>query len=166
MESVLVETSEQPSNIDHVWLDVQAGEAGRLRISLSTSSRQSRVAGFDPRVWLGIAKAGWINLPTPGLHQAKPLDYREIELAQRIEYLAYDRIGLEQLLVEKARSAVFAEAWGELYVRRHAGIHQVHSRRGSYAVPEDCVGKDGALQFYFRDPDVRELFLFKFAGQP
>ena len=46
------------------------------------------------------------------------------------------------------------------------GIHQLHSRRGSHAVPKDHLGRDGAVQFYFAESQRSELLLFKFAGQP
>ena len=72
------------------------------------------------------------------------------------------------MLVEKAESAVRIEIWGELYARKKMGLHQIHSRRASCAVPEDKVGSDGALKFFFEaDPDrFAELLLFKFCGQP
>jgi hypothetical protein len=58
------------------------------------------------------------------------------------------------------------EAWGDFYFRAHIGVHQIHSRRASNAVPRDLIGRDGAIQFYYREPRVREMLLFKFAGQP
>ena len=58
------------------------------------------------------------------------------------------------------------QAWGDLYIREHPGIHQVHSRRASCAVPRDIVGRDGALRFYFGRDTVCETLLFKFCGQP
>ncbi len=164
--SVIVEEEEDARKIDHVWIQVRAGKFGRMQISLSTCSRQSRAAGFDPRVRVGIIRSSWSELPAAGLRSATPLNYTVLEAAQSIEYPAYDRVALEELLVEKARRAIYAKAWGEFYLRAQRGVHQIHSRRGSFAVPRDLVGQDGALQFYFRQPDVREMLLFKFAGQP
>ena len=82
------------------------------------------------------------------------------------EFATIEREALEQLLLEKTRRATFVEAWGELYVRAHIGIHQVHSRRAGLAVPRDVIRKDGAVCFYFERPNHRELLLLKFEGQP
>ena len=163
---VVIETSDRPEKVDHVWIDVRAGEFGTLRISLSTCSRQSRAAGFDPRIWLGTVRSLWSELPVAGVFPSHPLNYAVLDSAQPIDYVPFDRPALEELLLEKASRAVCAEAWGELYVRGHAGVHQIHSRRASFAVPADQVGRDGALQFYYQDPAICELLLFKFAGQP
>ena len=160
-----METSHDEEKIDHVWIDIRAGEHGPLRISLSTSSQISRNAGLDPRLRLGIVPSTWTELPTAGLEPASGLEYGPIEAAQPVAYVTYPRPALEALLVTKARLALFAEAWGELYAHSHAGVHQVHSRRASLAVPADVIGKDGALQLYFAEEHRREMLLFKFAGQ-
>ena len=162
----LVETSDRAEKIDHVWLDLRTSESGILRLSLSTCSRQSRNAGFDPRVWLGVVRSVWSELPAAGIYPADPLDYAAIESIHPIDYAPYDRPALEHLLTEKARRAVCAQAWGEFYVRGKAGLHQIHSRRASFAVPMDRVGQDGAVQFFFEEDKVSEMLLFKFAGQP
>ncbi len=151
--------------IDHVWIEIEAGADGRLSLSLSTCSRPSRLAGFDSRVRLGIVGSTWSELPAAGVSRAQHLDYAVLEAEHAIEYLAHDRIELEKILLEKAGRAVCAEAWGEFYIRGHVGVHQIHSRRGSFAVPKDYVGQDGALQLYY-EGGGRELLLFKFAGQP
>lgn len=161
-----METSEDAQKIDHVWIDVRAGEHGALRISLSTSSRFSRNAGLDARLRLGVVFSTWTELPAAGVEPASGLDYATIEAAAAVDYVTYERPALETLLVKKARRAIFAEAWGELYAHAHAGVHQVHSRRASLAVPVDVTGRDGALQLYFADDCRREMLLFKFAGQP
>lgn len=165
LAGVLVESSDRPEKVDHVWLDIRAGDFGHLRISLSTCSRQSRAAGFDSRVWIGTVRSTWEALPAAGLFPGKPLNYAVIESTHPIDYVPYERPMLEALLIEKAGRAVCAEAWGELYVRTHAGVHQIHSRRASFAVPVDQIGQDGALQFYYQD-SACEMLLFKFAGQP
>jgi hypothetical protein len=82
-----------------------------------------------------------------------------------VGYVEYERHALELLLTAKAKAAVFIEAWGELYVRTHLGIHQVHSMRASCSVARDFVGRDGAIRFYFLD-GTADLLLFKYCGQP
>ena len=164
--SVAIEVEEDERKIDHVWITVRAGTAGRLQISMSTCSRHNRAAGFDPRVRVGTIESPWSELPEAGVREVPSLDYGVIEAARPVDYIAHDRMAMEQLLVEKSRRAIFVEAWGEFYVRTHIGVHQVHSRRGSLGVPRDVVGKDGAVQFYYREPRVREMLLLKFVGQP
>jgi hypothetical protein len=164
--SVAIETADDDSKIDHVWITVRAGMVGRLQISMSTCSRHNRAAGFDPRVRVGTIESAWSELPDVGVREVPPLDYGLIEAAHPVDYAAHDRPAMERLLVEKSTRAIFVEAWGDFYVRAHIGVHQVHSRRGSFGVPRDVVGKDGAVQFYYREPHVREMLLLKFAGQP
>jgi hypothetical protein len=164
--AVAVETEEDERKIDHVWITIRAGEFGRLQISLSTCSRQSRAAGFDPRIRIGILTSSWDELPAAGLREVTPLDYRVLESVEQIRYTPYERRSVEEMLVTRARRAICVEAWGDFYVRAHIGVHQIHSRRGSNAVPRDLIGRDGAIQFYYREPNIREMLLFKFAGQP
>ena len=164
MIRVLVETSERPEKIDHLWIDLSAGSEGILRVSLSTYSRQSHAAGVDPRVWLGIVDSTWRELPAAGVNPAHPLNYSALESVHPIDYVPYDRPALERLLTKKSGRAVFAEAWGSLYLRGRPGVHQIHSRRASYAVATDRLGEDGALQFFYEE-GVAEMLLFKFAGQ-
>ncbi len=162
----MIETSDRPEKIDHVWIDLHAGAAGLLRLSLSTCSRQSLAAGVDPRVWMAVVTSPREVLPTAGVELSSPLDYAKIEEAPPSAFAPYERETLEQLLIVKARRARWAEAWGELYLRGHVGLHQIHSRRASLAVPTDHIGEDGALRFYYDTGDPCELLLFKFAGQP
>ena len=164
--AVAIEQDSDERKIDHVWITVRAGEVGRLQISLSTSSRQSRALGLDSRVRLGIISSAWSELPVAGVREARGIDYAAIEAETQITYTPFERRALEEFLVERARRAVFVEAWGEFYVRAHIGIHQVHSRRASFAVARDVIGQDGAVQFYFPQPNRREMLLFKYAGQP
>ena len=164
--AVAVETDADSRKIDHVWITVHAGDFGRLQISLSTMSRQSRAAGFDPRLRLGIVSSEWNELPPAGVRRAAGLDYAMLEAEEAIDYVAHERTALEELLVAKARRAIFLEAWGAFYLRAHIGVHQVHSRRASFAVPRDLTGHDGAVRFYFTEPNQSEMLLFKFAGQP
>jgi hypothetical protein len=161
----MAELGRVASNIDHFWITIRLGVTGSLRIALSTHSRQSAAAGFDPRVRLGMVTSGWTELPAAGLLTSPGLDYRAIEAATPVTYVAYERPALEALLTEKTNRAIFLEAWGELYLRDHPGIHQVHSRRASYSVPKEYLGRDGAIRFYFRDTTA-EMLLFKYCGQP
>jgi len=138
---------------------------GPLRIALSTHSRQNAAAGFDARMRLGVVATSWSELPAAGVGKFGGLDYRTIEAASPVAYLEYERPALEFLLIDHVQRAVFIEAWGELYVRTHVGIHQVHSMRASCGVARDLIGRDGAIRFYFPD-GTAEMLLFKYCGQP
>ena len=164
--AVSVEIAEDERKIDHVWITVRAGAFGRLQISLSTCSRQSLAAGFDPRVRVGILASAWDELPPAGVREVTPLDYGVLESAEHIHYTPHERPVIEEMLVSRAHRAMFVEAWGDFYVRAHIGVHQIHSRRASHAMRRDVVGLDGAIQFYYQEGDVREMLLLKFAGQP
>ncbi|HWM25176.1 MAG TPA: hypothetical protein VNP98_10150 [Chthoniobacterales bacterium] len=158
------EIDRNPANIDHFWITIQMGDAGPLRIALSTHSRQNAAAGFDPRVRVGVI-GGERDLPAAGLFSSSGLDYGALEAETPVTYLEYERPALEILLADKTRRAIFIEAWGELYVRNHLGIHQVHSMRASCSVLRDFIGRDGAIRFYFADGRA-EILLFKYCGQP
>jgi hypothetical protein len=159
------ETNRVPANIDHFWITIGIGIGEPIRIALSTHSRQNAAAGFDPRLRLGIVHSSWEQLPVAGLVKSTCLDYHALEAASPVSYIEYERPALEQLLTEKITRAIFVEAWGELYVRTHLGIHQVHSMRASCSVPRDYIGRDGAVRFYFAEENRRELLLFKYCGQ-
>jgi hypothetical protein len=160
------ETDRVPSNIDHFWITIGMGGGEPIRIALSTHSRQNAVAGFDPRVRVGIVTSPWLKLPAAGMAEFPGLDYHAIEAAGPVTYVHYERPALEALLAAKAERALFIEAWGELYVRHHLGVHQVHSRRASCSVLKDYQGRDGAIRFYFGDNATAEMLLFKYCGQP
>ena len=160
------ETDRVPANIDHFWITIGMGTGEPIRIALNTHSRQNAAAGFDPRLRIGVVASTWTELPPPGLLKSPGLDYRQIEAASAVTYVEYARPELEALLMDKARRAIFIEAWGELYVRTHLGIHQVHSMRASCSVLRDFVGRDGAIRFYFVEDARSELLLFKYCGQP
>jgi hypothetical protein len=159
------ETDRVPANIDHFWITVGTGSGEPIRIALSTHSRQNAAAGFDPRMRVAIVASAWTELPPPGLVKSQGLDYRQVEATSSLAYTEYDRAMLETLLTEKTGGAIFIEAWGELYVRNHLGIHQVHSMRASCSVLRDFVGRDGAIRFYFPEEARTELLLFKYCGQ-
>jgi hypothetical protein len=154
-----------PANIDHFWISVDARTGEPIRIALSTYSRQNAAAGFDARMRVGIIPSRWSELPPAGIEKFGGLDYPSIEAASPTDYVEYERPALEILLSDKAKRAVFIEAWGELYVRTHVGIHQVHSMRASCSVPRDLIRRDGAIRFYFPD-GTAQMLLFKYCGQP
>lgn len=159
------EQNADPRNIDHFWITIRAGRFGSVRISISTSSRQHAMAGFDPRMRLAIVSSTWSELPPSGVFPVPGLNYAQLESAQPVVYRETERPALEKLLAAKARRAVFVEGWGALYLRDQPGIHQVHSRRASSSVPTDHVGRDGAIRFYFAENRTAEMLLFKYAGQ-
>lgn len=158
------ETDRVPANIDHFWITIGTGSGEPIRIALSTHSRQNAAAGFDPRMRVGLVTSVWKELPPAGLLKSTALDYRQIETASPVTYVEYERPLLETMLTEKTSRAIFIEAWGELYVRNHLGIHQVHSMRASCSVLRDFVARDGAIRFYFADARTERL-LFKYCGQ-
>ncbi|MEQ1861848.1 MAG: hypothetical protein ABMA13_18165 [Chthoniobacteraceae bacterium] len=165
--AVELEATEDPTLLDRVWLTVEAPPFGRLRISLNTLSRLNRDAGFDASVRVGIVKVTWQEKPAPGLAEDPGQSYAKIEAAFPVSYAALERDALAELLIERAKRAVRAEVWGDLYAAgEHLGIHQVHSRRASAAVPSDVRNRDAALKLYYPEENAAELFLFKFAGQP
>ena len=114
---------------------------------------------------VGRIPSTWRELPAAGLFKSDGLDYQAMEAASPLVYLEYERPALELLLSGNAQRAVFIEAWGELYVRTHVGIHQVHGMRASCSVARDLIGRDGAIRFYFPDSSA-EMLLFKYCGQP
>ena len=160
------EIDKVPANIDHFWITIQMGDAGPLRIALNTHSRQNAAAGFDPRIRVAVIATPSLALPAAGIFPSNGLDYAVLEAEMPVVYLEYERTALEALLADKTRRATFIEAWGELYVRNHLGIHQVHSRRASCSVLTNYIGRDGAIRFYFTEEERTELLLFKYCGQP
>ena len=164
--TVAIEESNDPLKIDHVWLTLEVPPFGRLRAAINTVSRINRDAGFDPRVRVGIVRSAYTEKPATGLEECSGQDYARIEATQKIEYEPYEREALAEMLVTKMKAAVRVEVWGELYARDHLGIHQIHSRRASSAVPRDYKNRDGALKLYYPTENLAELMLFKFCGQP
>jgi hypothetical protein len=160
------EVDRVPANIDHFWITLSVGTGEPIRIALSTHSRQNAAAGFDPRVRVGIVPSTWSELPPAGMAGCRGLDYHEIEMAEPVVYLEYERPALERLLTQKTERALLIEAWGELYIRNHLGLHQIHSRRASCSVLQDYQGRDGAIRFYYGDNATTEMLLFKYCGQP
>jgi hypothetical protein len=162
---VEVEAGSDPTEMDHVWLTLEVPPFGRMRAAVNTLSRLNRDAGFDSRVRVGVVASTWTEKPQTGLVEERGQDYTLIEASLPVTYVPFEREALTELLVTKAKLAVRAEVWGDLYARDHLGVHQIHSRRASCAVALDIKGRDGALKFYYSD-NTAELFLFKFTGQP
>ncbi len=163
--TVAVEESEDPLKIDHVYLNLEVPPFGRLRVCINTLSRISREAGFDPRIRVGIIKSTYEEKPQPGLEECAGLDYAKQEEKHGIRFEAMEQPALTEMLVTKMKIAIRAEIWGELYARDHLGLHQIHSRRASKAVPIDLKGRDGALKLYYPTENQAEAFLFKYDGQ-
>jgi hypothetical protein len=161
----VVERDRSHERIDHLWITVHAGQFGRLRIAINTTSVQNRERGFDPRIRVGIVRSIYNELPETGIVPAEPLDYGALEKSQFVAFQEYERQDLESLITRKTGEALLIEGWGEIYVRGHLGIHQVHSRRASCVVKTDYIGRDGAIRFYFTEART-EMLLFKFCGQP
>ena len=161
---IQIEPHPDETRVDHVWMDVQVPPCGRVRLSVNTLSWLNERAGFDPRMRLGIISSTFEEKPEPLIETAPPLDYRLIEQNTPIEYVLYDHDPLEALLLAKGQRAMRIESWGELYLREHLGVHQLHSRRASCAVAQEFLGRDGALKLYYPD-QTTELLLFKFCGQ-
>jgi len=164
--TVAVEESDDPLKIDHVYLNVEVPPFGRLRASINTLSRLNRDAGFDPRIRVGIIRSTWTEKPQPGLEECVGLDYAKQESKHNVFYESYDHEPLTEMLVTKMKAAIRVELWGELYARDHLGIHQLHCRRASSAVPIDLEHRDGAFKLYYPQDNATEAFLFKFSGQP
>jgi hypothetical protein len=164
--TVAVEENEDPSKIDHVYLNVEVPPFGRLRVAVNTLSRLSRDAGFDPRVRVGIIKSTYTEKPQPSLEECNGLDYAKQDEKHGVKYEIYEQAALTEMLVAKMKAAIRVEIWGELYARDHLGIHQIHSRKGSKAMPHDVPNRDGALKLYYPQDNAAEAFLFKFDGQP
>ena len=162
-----VEQHEDPAQIDHVWITMNAGNARPVFVAVNTLSKRNRDAGFDGRVRAGILRGTWHKLPELGCHVCPGFDYAEVESRSNAYFEHFGRRSLERLLVETTRRATLLEVWGTPYFRKdRSGIHQVHSRKPSCAVSEDVPNRDGALQFYFVRDQSSTLFLFKFCGQP
>jgi len=152
--------------IDHVWLHVKAGDHGTIRISLNTWSLKSFESGYDPRIRVAIVTSRWRKLPALGIFPSNGLNYADILTMNSASFCEYERMALEQLIGSKFGRSLVVEAWGEVYLRGHRGIHQVHSRRASAVIGTDRVGRDGAVRFYYEEGMTTHLLLFEFFGQP
>jgi len=164
--SIRVEEHPDDEHVDHVWITLDIGMSEPVVLSVNTISRRNLLAGFDPRIRVGLIRGHWEFLPPRGATVCGSLDYSEIETSTNVFYEHRTRQEMEALLLSRGRGALLAEAWGAPYRNHRCGVHQIHSRRASCAVPDDLAGRDGALKFYFDQEHATELFLFKFCGQP
>ena len=160
------EVTEDPATADHVWITLEVPPFGRVRAAVNTWSSLSLAGGFDPRIRVAIVPSTYVEKPAPSLIEDPGQDYRKIEAAFKVAYTEYEREAVSELLIERGKKAVRAEVWGDLYAKEHLGVHQIHCRRASDAVPTDLRNRDGALKLYYAEESSAELFLFKFHGQP
>ncbi len=151
--------------LDHVWISMDPGLSVRVMVSVNTFSIRNAAAGFDPRVRLGLMRGTWDRLPERGINECHRFGYDEIPGIGAVDFLPMERVFLESMILDRVHQAILLEAWGTPYHRDISGIHQIHSRRGSYAVSESIEGRDGALRFYFREEQRMETLLLKFCGQ-
>jgi hypothetical protein len=156
----------EPTDADHVWLTLEVPSLGRIRTVINTVSKLNRNAGEDSRVRVAIQDSTWSEKPQTGLLESDGQNYAVVEASSELKNKEYEQTELAELLAARAKTAVRAEVWGDLYARDHLGVRQIHSRRASKAVTEDVIGRDGALKLYYSDENKAELFLFKFYGQP
>lgn len=159
-----IEPNENVDRIDHLFVTLHAGAAGVIEMALNTYSLRNLRRGLDPRVRLAVVSSTWSALPEAGIFPSTGLAYATIEAENSVVYHGFERAALEELLIEKIKSAVFVEGWGDLYLRLQPGIHQVHSRGKSAVAPNDS-GRDGAVRFYFEQGAATELILLKYFGQ-
>jgi hypothetical protein len=160
-----VELPDHKVSPDHVWISLDPGFSVRFMISVNTYSIRNGQAGFDPRVRLGIIRGTWEYLPERGVSEWHHFSYDEIPGIGEVDFRPLERVFLEQMLLDQVHHAMLLEAWGSPYQRQLPGIHQIHSRSASCAVPETAHGADGALRFYFHEERRMEMLLFKFCGQ-
>lgn len=150
---------------DHVWITMDPGLSVRVMVSVNTHSIRNGQAGFDPRVRVAVIRGVWKALPERGINECHRFSYGEVPGITEAEFRPLERVFLEQMLLDRVHQSILLEAWGTPYHRELPGIHQIHSRRGSCAIPESIEGRDGALRFYFREENRMETLLFKFCGQ-
>ena len=162
LESVNQHSRAEP---DHLWITMDPGLSLRVTISVNTLSLRNQDAGFDPRVRVGIVQGTWEHLPERGIEECHRFSYEELAGIDSVDFIPLERVLLEQLLMDKIQRARSLEVWGTPYHREMPGIHQIHSRRASCAVPESVDGRDGALRFHYAEGQRTETVLMKFCGQ-
>ena len=161
-----IESHRDPRLVDHVWITMDAGIHAPVMVSVNTTSRRNRDAGFDDRIRLGTLRGSWTMLPPRGFAASRGQSYESLEKSSNIFFEHMDQEAMENFLIDTTHRAIRLEVWGAPYHRRtKPGIHQIHSRRASCAVREDIVNQDGLLQFYFAENSTL-LVLMKFCGQP
>ena len=162
------ELSRREENIDHVWISMDCGIGPRITVSVNTRSLHNARAGADSRVRIGRVRGTAKHLPPRGAKILPSFDYGAFEAANNIFYEHMERRVAEAFLLEICRRSIRMEAWGAPYRRGEVeGLHQVHSRRASCAVPRDLQGLDGGLKFFREAEGEYEwtVVLTKFCGQ-
>ncbi len=160
-----IESPKRPENLDHVFVNLDAGVSAPIVLSINTLSFRNRMAGHDARIRAGVLRHVWQKPPSPGLYSLESFDYGTVEFLEPVEYRELERTEVEDFFAGHCSSCRLVEAWGVPYHRSQPGLHQIHSRRASCAVPEDLIGRDGAVRFYFDEGRISELVLLKFCGQ-
>jgi hypothetical protein len=163
----VVEDALRPERIDHVWITIEPQSRLKMRLAINTLSMKNRAAGFDPRIRVGRVRDAWLELPAPTLEPCLAFSYAEIEARYNVFFETFERIELENRLLDLAQVCLTLEVWGTPYHREGGhlcGLHQIHSQAPSCAVAEGKTGRDGALRFYLPEGE-RLLLLFKFCGQ-
>lgn len=162
-----VERARDPALVDHVWITLEIdGGVGLVRASVSTHSLRNEQAGYDGRVRIGVVADTQAHEPGEVFQFADGLDYGRIERELGSSFQLCERDDAECRFLAVAASASLVEVWGHPYIQRHLGIHNIHSMRRSCAIPEDRIGSDGGLRFFFGDIRPPEYWLIKFCGQP
>jgi len=164
--AVELESAEDPLLQDRVWITVEAPPFGRLRCSVNTLSRLNRDAGADEKVRVAIMTSTWSERPAINFEEVNGLDYAVIQAQIGLTFEAHEPAALREMLFSRAKIAVRAEVWGELYATESLGVRQIHCRRASAGSKADPKNRDGALKLYFAQDNAAEMFFFKFAGQP
>lgn len=160
-----IENASREENVDHFYITVDAGLQTPVTLSLNTLSFRSRISGYDPRIRLGTMGGHWSRLPTRGLYPLEFFDYDTADLIGHVAYRIRERAEMEDFFALRCGNCRRIEAWGSPYSRAAPGLHQIHSRRASAAVPRDLRGHDGAVRFYFDEGQHTDLVLLKFCGQ-
>ena len=164
-----VEEDPREERVDHVWISMSCGALGRIVAAVNTLSLRSREAGCDPRLRIGRLAGSAAALPATGCWRAEPFDYLEYESQHNVFYETLERRAIERLLLGLSQRALCLECCGAPYRRKgRLGIHQIHSRRASTAVPSEVLGQDGYLKFFHPEGGAWAwtLVLIKFHGQP
>ena len=160
-----IENSHRDENVDHIYLTVDAGLQTPIVLSLNTLSFRSRISGYDPRIRIGTLEGYWTRLPSRGLYPLEFFDYDTADLIGHVAYRIRDRADMEEFFTLRCGNCRRIEAGGSPFARTSPGLHQIHSRRASAAVPLDMRGHDGAVRFYYDEGQRTELVLMKFCGQ-
>lgn len=163
------EQAQSAGQVDHFWITLDCGVADPVQLSINTLSLRSLHAGFDPRLRVARVRRKIAHLPSRGVRVMERFDYSEFESTHNAFFETLGREEIDQLFIELSREMPRVSAWGSPYSRKAApGLHQIHSRRRSDAVPQDVVGCDGGIEFHATHgpPFDVVMVMMKFSGQP